>query len=253
MASSAPPPTIFNRQRRIARALRHYRLSSRDPSGQFLRADAAEDILERLAFMQVEPCLAQIHGDWPGFLGKALINKEFGIFDGGPDTHNEEQPYPDAGVFKLIVNLFALDTVNDLPGALLHIRNALPAGGIFFGCLTGAGSLPTLRQIMLAADGDQPAARLHPQIDNRAASALMQRAGFARQVVDTRRIEVSYRSFDQLVADLRAQGLNNVLADAPPPLTRAALERARAAFAALAGPDGRVTETFEILTLTGWH
>ena len=252
MASSAIP-NIFSRQRRIARALRHHRLSDRDPSGQFLRADSAEDILERLSFMQVEPCPVMIHGDAAGALGKALSEGGFSISEGGPETHDEELPYPEAGIFKLIINLFALDTVNDLPGALLHIRNALPAGGLFFGCLTGAGSLPTLRKIMLAADGDRPAARIHPQIDNRAASALMQRAGFARQVVDTRRIEASYRSFDRLVADLRAQALNNVLADAPPPLTRAALERAREAFAALADAEGRVTETFEILTLTGWR
>ncbi len=252
MATSAIP-TIFNRKRRVARALRHNRLASRDPAGQFLRADAAEDILERLDFMQVEPCPVLIHGDWPRFLGNALSNLGFTVQNGGPDTHDEELPYPDAGVYKLIVNLFALDTVNDLPGALLHIRNALPAGGMFFGCLTGAGSLPKLRQIMLAADGEQPAARIHPQIDNRAASALMQRAGFARQVVDTRKIEVNYRSFDRLVADLRAQALNNVLADAPPPLTRDALERARDAFAALADSEGRVTETLEILTLTGWR
>jgi hypothetical protein len=35
------------------------------------------------------------------------------------------------------------------------------------------------------------------------------------------------------------------------PLGKAALARARAAFTALA-EDGRVTETFEILTLSGW-
>jgi len=251
MAISAIPQ-IFSRQRRIARALRHYRMASGDPAGQFLRADAAEDILERLAFMQVEPCPVLIQGDRLGLLGGALAERGFSIREGGPDTQDEERPYPDRSS-ALIVSLFALDTVNDLPGALLHIRNALPAGGLFFGCLTGAGSLPVLRQIMLAADGDRPAARLHPQIDNRAASALMQRAGFARQVVDTRRVEVSYRSFERLVADLRAQALNNVLADAPPALTRAALERAREAFAALADENGRVTETFEVLTLTGWR
>jgi len=250
MASSAPP-TIFNPRRRIARALRHYRLSSVDPSGQFLRADAAEDILERMDFMQIEPCPVLIHGDCPRFLGKALAERGFGVRDSGPESLDEELPYSQSE-FGLILNLFALDTINDLPGALLHIRRALAVGGIFFGCLTGAGSLPMLRQIMLSADGEQPAARIHPQIDNRAASGLMQRAGFARQVVDTRRIEVSYRSFDRLVADLRAQALNNVLADSPPPLTRAALERAREAFAALADADGKVTETFEILTLTGW-
>ena len=43
----------------------------------------------------------------------------------------------------------------------------------------------------------------------------------------------------------------SVLASPAPPLTRKGLERARSAFLEAAGPDGRVTESFEILTLTG--
>jgi hypothetical protein len=62
---------------------------------------------------------------------------------------------------------------------------------------------------------------------------------------------VAYRSFDRLIADLRDQGLGNVLASPAPPLGKAAVERARAAFLKAAGPDGRVVETFEIITLTG--
>jgi hypothetical protein len=50
---------------------------------------------------------------------------------------------------------------------------------------------------------------------------------------------------------LRAQGLSNVLADPGPVLGKAALARAREAFAA-AGKDGRTVERFEILTLSGW-
>src|SRR3546814_6635454 len=106
---------------------------------------------------------------------------------------------------------------------------------------------------MLAADGDRPAARLHPQIDDRAATALMQRAGFSRQVIDTHKLTVRYRSLDRLVADLREQALTNVLSNRPPPLGKAAFARAKSAFEALKDEDGRVAETFQILTLTGWR
>ena len=54
------------------------------------------------------------------------------------------------------------------------------------------------------------------------------------------------------VEDLRGQGMTNVLARSGPPLGKAALARARAAFAE-AGKDGRTTERFEILTLSGWR
>jgi hypothetical protein len=105
---------------------------------------------------------------------------------------------------------------------------------------------------MLAADGDRPAPRIHPQVDVRAGGQLLQRTGFADPVVDSRTLDVSFRSLDGLVADLRAMGLSNVLARSGPPLGKAARERARDAFAA-AGSDGRTTERFEILTLSGWR
>jgi hypothetical protein len=70
-------------------------------------------------------------------------------------------------------------------------------------------------------------------------------------VIDSRSLDVSFRSLDGLVADLRAQGLSNVLARPGPLLGRAAREWARRAFTE-AGQDGRTTERFEILTLSGW-
>lgn len=250
-------PRIFSRQRRIARALRHHSLAAAgaeaDPKEQFFRAKAAEDILERLDFMRFEPCPALLIGDWPGFLGRPMIrDRGFDVWDGGPESIDEESPH-EAASYGLIVSLFTLDTVNDLPGALLHYRNALPEGGLFIAQFTGAGSLPALRRIMQAADGETPHARIHPQVDRPAASGLMSRAGFAKHVVDSHTLTVRYASFDTLIGDLRAQGLGSVLADAPPPITRAGLARARAAFDALREDDGKVSETFEILGLTGWR
>ena len=66
-------------------------------------------------------------------------------------------------------------------------------------------------------------------------------------------LRLRYGSLDDLVADLRAQGLTNVLADSAPPVTKAGLAAARAAFLDEADRHGRVVETFEILTLTGWQ
>ena len=106
-------------------------------------------------------------------------------------------------------------TVDPLHGAAL--RRALAPAGLLLACITGAGTLATLRAVLQEADGDRPAARVHPQIDNQIASGLMARAGFARQVVDSHTLPVTYRSLDRLLADLRLQGLTSVLADAPPP------------------------------------
>ena len=97
------------------------------------------------------------------------------------------------------------------------------------------------------------AARLHPAIDAKGGAGLLQRAGFDRQVADAWNLRLRYGALDTLVADLRAQGLTSVLADSAPPLTRVGLDQARAAFLGDADRHGRVVETLEMVTLTGWH
>jgi hypothetical protein len=218
------------------------------PEDQFLRAHLADEVMERLDFMRFDPCPTLVLGDAPGVLTRLLSQRGHTV--NAPLQVDEEQPLPRQ--WPLIVSLLALDTVNDLPGALIHLRRALQPGGVLIACITGAGTLTTLRQVLQEADGERPAARIHPQIDNQTASGLMARAGFNRQVVDSHDVPVTYRSLDRLLTDLRLQGLASVLADTPPPLTRAGLERARTALAAKADSEDRVTETFAILTLTGW-
>lgn len=210
-----------------------------------------DDVIERLAFLRFEPQRALVIGDWTGELTLALTDRNIDVTTSCPETMNEEEPYPIGG-FDFIASLGTLDTVNDLPGALIHLRNALAPSGLMIASFPGAGSLPTLRSIMLAVDGDRPAPRIHPQIDVRAGGQLLQRAGFADPVIDSRKLSVSFRSLSALVADLRAQGLSNVLARSGPPLSREAFQRASAAFSA-AGENGRTTESFEILTLSGWR
>ncbi|PLK25926.1 methyltransferase [Novosphingobium sp. TH158] len=243
MATS--PPAIFSPRRRELALLRAERLQAHADAARFLADDAADDLLDRLAFLRHEPQRALVAGDRSGLLASALPH------EASPPGLAFEQPWPVEG-FDLIALPFVLDTANDLPGALIHARRALATGGLAFITLLGAGSLPVLREVMLAADGERPAPRLHPQVDVRAGGQLLQRAGFADPVVDSRSIRVRYGSLRRLVADLRAQGLGNQLADPGPPLTRTAWARAEAAFAALADSEGRVTETFEVLTLSGW-
>lgn len=229
-----PVPKIFSQHRRTARDARATILCAKRETTPWLIDEMRQDLTERIEFMRLEPTRS--------------LEMEVGT----SGAFDEEKPIP-GGPFDLITSVARLDTVNDLPGALIHLRNALAPGGLMIAQLLGAGSLPMLRKIMLTADGDRPAARIHPQVDNRAATALLERAGFARQVVDSATIKASYRSFDRLIADLREQALTSVLVSPAPYLGKAGLARARAAFDAQKDSEGRVTETFEILTLTGWR
>jgi SAM-dependent methyltransferase len=249
MASA--PPTIFSPARRLAARRRVGRLQQAPDAARFVIDDIVEDIVERLAFLRHEPKHALVIGDWTGELASQLRQNGAKVLEAEPgEGFDEERPFPFEG-FDFVANVATLDTVNDLPGALIHIRRALAPGGRAIASFAGAGSLPMLRRIMLAADGERPAPRLHPMVDVRAGAQLLQRAGWADPVADSRTLTVAYRSLERLVADLRAQGLGNVLASRSPALGKAGLERARAAFAEQADEQGRVVERFEILTLSG--
>jgi SAM-dependent methyltransferase len=235
------PPVIFSPARRLAARRRMLRLQEQPGAARYLLDDMVEDVLERLAFLRHRPARTLAIGDHSGRLAA-----ELGAESAEPAAgFAEEQPFPDMG-YDLIVSLGTLDTVNDLPGALIHVRQALAPGGLAIASFAGAGSLPALRAAMLAADGTRPAPRLHPMVDVRAGGQLLQRAGWADPVIDSRPVPVRFRDLGSLVEDLRAQGLGNVLAKPGPRLNRSQASITKEQF------GSNTVETFEILTLSGW-
>ena len=166
----------------------------------------------------------------------------------------EDRWAPGPGRFDLCVAVGTLDTVNDLPAALRLIRAALSPEALFIGALSGGDTLPQLRAAMRAADAvDGPAApHVHPRIEASALAPLLSAAGLVSPVVDVDRVRASYESLEGLVADLRAMGATNILAQrSRRPLSRAARAAAIRTFTD-AGEDGRTTETFEILHFAAW-
>lgn len=162
-------------------------------------------------------------------------------------------PFPGES-FDLIVACGTLDSVNDLPGALIQIRKLLRPDGLFLGACAAAGSLPRMRQALLEAEGDRPAPHIHPQIDVRSAGDLLSRAGFAMPVADTETLNVRYSSLVRLMHDLRGMAHGNVMtSERRGKLTRAAIARAASAFAQNADADGKTTESFAVLYLSGWR
>ena len=89
-------------------------------------------------------------------------------------------------------------------------------------------------------------ARMHPAVDVRAAGDLLARAGFVLPVAESEAVDVDYRSAPRLFADLRANGLSNVLRERKP-LDRATYGRLVALLSATP-----LQERFNLLFLTGW-
>ena len=156
--------------------------------------------------------------------------------------------------YDLCVTVGALDTVDDLPTALLTIRFALRADSLFIGTLPGGETLPLLRAAMRAADEAMGAAtpHVHPRLEPAGLSSLLTGAGFAMPVVDVDRVQVTYASFRDLVRDLRAMGATNILTSrSRRSLSRAAVAAAERHFKS-AARDGRSAERFELLHFAAW-
>ena len=168
----------------------------------------------------------------------------------------EHLPLAD-GSLDLAVSALALQTANDLPGALTQIRRALRPDGLFLGAMLGGKTLHELRVVLTEAEatiagGVSP--RVAPFADVRDMGGLLQRAGFALPVADSEVLTVRYDHLFALMADLRAMGATNALiARTRVPTRRAIFLRAAALYAArFADPDGRIRATFEIVSLSGW-
>ena len=165
----------------------------------------------------------------------------------------EDEWEPPAGAYDLVLAIGTLDTVNELPLALRLIRHATRPDGLFIGALAGGETLPRLRAAMRAADALSGTAspHVHPRIEPSALAPLLEDAGFIKPVVDVDRVQVAYRSLEQLVRDLRAMAATNLLSARSKPLTRSERDAASRAFAT--GRDReRTLETFEIVHFAAW-
>ncbi len=155
--------------------------------------------------------------------------------------------------FDLVVASLSLHWINDLPGALIQIRQSLRPDGFFLASLPILGTLDTLRTALTETEitltgGASP--RVSPFPDLRDCAGLLQRAGFALPVADVEDIDLLYANPLALLQDLRAAGETNAVRlrnRRPPP--RALFP---AALAALPAQDGRHKLKLRIAYLTGW-
>jgi NADH dehydrogenase [ubiquinone] 1 alpha subcomplex assembly factor 5 len=245
------------------RALRRDRAARSGPE-LFLFERAFADCLERLALVRRRFKRALLIGcpdpAWPRRLVE--FTESIDVRDTGPlfaqaaggVTITEDEWTPPPENYDLIVPIGTLDTVNDLPRALLALRIAMAPDGLLLGAMSGGDTLPQLRRAMHAADTVMGAAspHIHPRIEAAAVAPLLSRCGFANPVIDVDRAQVSYASMSRLVDDLRRMAATNVLTQrSERPLSRRAAAAAARNFAQ-AAQDGRTIEIFEILHFAAW-
>lgn len=256
MQATHQPPEIFDRNRR--RALRE-RASERTGDA-FIWKYVAEEIEERLAIVSREFSDALVIGPMAYHAEKILRNPScictFATLERPSNLQTtivQEDNLPFApNSFDLIIAAGTLDSVNDLPGALVQIRHALKPDGLFLGHMFGAGSLATLKSVMLSAEGPVNAPHIHPQIDLRSAADLLSRAGFTLPVADADTLQIAYADWRTIITDIRDAGIGNALCGQRRYLGKRFLQNLDREWSRRADDTGRVKEAFVHLFLSGW-
>jgi SAM-dependent methyltransferase len=259
-APAVQPSEIFDRN---LRRLRRDRAAPHFARHSFIRDAIVEGLLDRLDLVKRNFARALDLGTSDGSLARALRARGIEVVAGdagmrfaaeGVQFDEDRLPFAPES-FDLIVSAGVLDSVNDVPGALIQCRRALKPDGLFLAGFVGAGSLAWLRRALLEADqaaGGAIPQRVHPLIDVRAAGDLLTRAGFVLTVADGESLDVGYSDPFRLLADLRGMAGTNMLVGEKRPLTRGRLAHLAGAFSEAADADGRLRERFELVFMTGW-
>ena len=239
------PPEMFDRKRR--RAL-HERAQMRS-GDMFLWNTIAKEVGERLALVTrtfdhilfIGPIARWQDQILPGTAADVRhISADEDRLDMTPDQ------------FDLVISAGTLDSVNDVPGALIQIRRVLKPDGLFLGHMFGAGTLAMLKSMMMVAQGEKASAHVHPQIDLRNAADLLARAGFALPVADQDVMPVRYRGWRSIVRDVRDAGAGNALAGPRCFLGRTFLARMDDEWESRSDDQGKVTEYYSHIYMSGW-
>jgi len=250
--------------------LRHKRNAASNKFNEFdfIKQHIATDIAERISYINRQFKMALDLGCHSGQLNRLLnidtvINADssYGMITRNPASLKlviDEEFLPFAeNTFDAVLSAGALHAVNDLPGTLAQINKILKPDGLFIGTLLGGKTISELRDSLHNAEisacgGVSP--RIFPFVDIKQCGGLLQRAGFKMPVVDAEDIKASYSSIFHLMRDIKGMGEGNILNARLKTLTKKQLFISAADYYAdkFSDTDGRLTATFEIITITGW-
>jgi len=266
--TAAGVPQIFDRATLLSRRAR---ASAQFAQHAFLLDRVADDLAERLMMVKRQFDNGLSIEAYDGRVSRVLRGcpNVSSIADAEPSTAMRAmcgdeaspsglgEPLAPLVPYDLVVSALSLHMVDDLPGALVLLRQAMAPDGLLLAAVLGGETLHELRQSWLVAEeevtgGASP--RVAPFADVRALGGLLQRAGFALPVADSERVTVTYATPLHLMRELKGMGASNMLADRRRvPVTRTLLMRAAEVYVERYGlADGRIPATFEIVTLTAW-
>lgn len=210
---------IFDRKLLLSR---RKKLISSLPKADFLIKRSFEDIQEKLTEIRRDYRDVLNLGSKTGsnLLPGMVIESDCCVDLLNHSTHDkkmlidEESLSLEDNSFDLIVSVLNLHLVNNLPGCLFRIKNALRSGGVLIASIFGGENLFELRQTLVQTElelfgGVSP--RMMPNIDIKQFGALAQKVGFTDVIVDSDVIKVHYKDPINLLHDIKNMGEANIM------------------------------------------
>ncbi|RDB20096.1 Arginine-hydroxylase NDUFAF5, mitochondrial [Hypsizygus marmoreus] len=220
-----------------------------DKTAKSIMVDSSEMTLNRDPDSEFEVKIERIHADEENLLQIVKPNSQ-----------------------EAIVSCLSLHWVNDLPGILVQIKEALQPDGLFLAAMFGGDTLFELRTSLQLAEVEREGGvspHISPMTDTRDVSNLLGRAGFTLLTVDIDEVKVAYPSMWELLEDLSDMGEGNAVIGRRSIIHRDTLAAASAIYKGISpifiakqisyillemhgNEDGSIPATFQIIYMIGW-
>ncbi|KAF5332008.1 hypothetical protein D9758_014578 [Tetrapyrgos nigripes] len=278
--SSVGPYQVFDRNAKILQKNRAVDKNNGEPSRtvDYVRDEIADRMMERLEDIKRKFATIVDLGSGPGHFSKLLdpetTQKAIMIDSSEKLLHRDSDSDFDVQVERIhadeenllqvlepnsqeaIVSCLSLHWINDLPGILVQIREALKPDGLFLGAMFGGETLFELRTSLQLAEVEREGGispHVSPMTETQDVSNLLGRAGFTLLTVDIDEVKVTYPSMWELMDDLRDMGESNAILGRRHFIKRDTLAAASAIYKELHGnEDGTIPATFQVVFMIGW-
>ena len=243
-----------------------WRASRFDPQDTILARRSGQELIDRLALLEIVPENILDLGCGAG-IEAAMLSYRYpkahviGL-DICPACFQQEKFTPwaplvgDAAALPLSTGAFDLVFANLVvpwcePVVLFHeIARVLRPGGAIVISTLGPDTLKELRAAWESVD-EHP--HVQPFVDMHNLGDALLQAGFLEPVVDVEMLSFTYRKLTGLIDDLRALGATNALMHRRRTLTgRFRWQAFRDAYPLLDGDQGRLRASFEVVYAVGW-
>jgi len=242
------------------------RASRFDPQDTILARRSGQELIDRLALLEIAPENILDLGCGAGIEAEILSHRYpkahvIGL-DVCPVCFQQETSTPwapvvgDAAALPLRTGTIDLIFANLVvpwcdPGLLFHeIARVLRPGGVLVISTLGPDTLKELRAAWDSVD-DHP--HVHPSADMHNLGDALLQAGFLEPVVDVEMLSFTYSKLTGLIGDLRALGATNAMARRRRTLTgRFRWQALIDTYPLLEGDQGRLRATFEVVYAVAW-